>query len=126
MLPARYHALRNRVLAQVDYTFAEPVRLSYMKDGVLDVARPAVDIEAPLRVDSGKETSPAGSMVQSWESRVSSQRGELRIDRAKYPNVVLRKGDKVRALARPGQPWFEVLTVDDRGATRLVVALGEV
>lgn len=126
MLPARYHALRDRVLAQVDRTFAEPVRLSFMKGGSVDPARPMVEIEAILRVDHGKESSPAGSMVQSWESRISAQRGELRIDRAAYPDLVLRRGDKIKALARPGEPWFEVLSVDDRGATRLVVALGEV
>lgn len=125
MFPARYHALRNRVLAQVDHTFAEPVRLSFMKEGVVDPDRAMIDIDAILRVDGGKETSPAGSMVQSWESRISAQRGELLIDRAAHPGLVFRKGDKVRALARPGQPWFEVLTTDDRGATRLVVALGE-
>lgn len=125
MLPARFHALRDRVLAQVDNTFAEPVRLSFMKGGVLDPDRPAVEIEAMLRVGNGKETSAAGSMVQSWQTRLAAQGGELHIDRARYPGLVFRKGDKVKALARPGEPWFEVLTADDRGATRLVVQLGE-
>lgn len=126
MLPARYHALRDRTFAQVDNIFAEPVRLSFMKDGVVDPDRPMVEIEAPLRVGPGKQTSPAGSMVQSWQSSVAAQGGELRIDRVKYPALVLRAGDRVKALARPGEPWFEVLTAEDRGGGRLVIQLGEV
>jgi hypothetical protein len=126
MLPARYHALRDRTFAQVDAVFAEPVRISFMKDAAVDPDRPMLEMEAVLRVGPGKQTSPAGNMVQSWQSRIAAQGGELRVDRAKYPSLVLRAGDRVKALARPGEPWFEVLLVDDRGGGRLVVQLGEV
>lgn len=125
MLPARYHALRDRTVAQVDAIFAEPVKLSFLKSGAVDPGRDAVTIEAVLRVSAGRQTGVAGAMVESWKSTIDAQRGQLHIDRTKYPEIVLHKGDRVRALARPGEPWFEVLSVDDRGATRLVVEVGE-
>lgn len=125
MLPARFHALRDRTLAAVDQTFAEPVRLSFMKDGVLDPNRPAVEIEAVLRVGGGKETSVSGSQGESWRTRIAAQRAELHVDRARYPTLVARAGDKVKARSRLGEPWFEVLVVDDRSMSRLVLQLGE-
>lgn len=125
MLQARYHRLRNRTLAAVDRSFAEPVRLSFFNaDGALDPSRPAIEIEAILVVGEGKGTFGAG-VSASWRTRIAADRAELHIDRAKYPNVVVRKNDKVRALARQGQPWFEVAIVDDRGAARLVLQLNE-
>lgn len=125
MLPARFHQFRDRALAQVDHVFAETVRITPMKDGQPDPDRSQVFVEAILRVGEGKETTVAGSMARSWRSRITAQRGELHIDRAKYPSLVVRKGDAVRALARLGEPLFEALAVDDRGATRMVVQLGE-
>lgn len=125
MLPARFHSLRDRVLATVDSVFAEPVRLKFNRGGVVDPSRTAVDIEAVLRVGGGKETNATGGYAQSWRARINAQRGELHIDRARYPGIVARVGDEVKALSRPGEPWFEVLAVDDRGETRLVLQLGE-
>ncbi|CAM5576966.1 hypothetical protein MAUB1S_09705 [Mycolicibacterium aubagnense] len=127
MLSARFHALRDRTLAAVDRAFAEPVRLSFFKDGALDPSRPAIEIEAVLRTGGGKETMVSGNRSdKDWRSRIAAQRGELHIDRARYPVLVVRQGDKVKALARPGEPWSEVLAVEDRGLSRLVLQLGEV
>jgi hypothetical protein len=126
MLAARFQALRDRTIAAVDRTFAESVTLSFLKNGVVDADRPAVQIEAVLRSGDGQENMVSGGRDRDWRSRVEGQRSQLHIDRAVYPDIVVRKGDKVRALARPGQPWFEVLTVEDRGHTRLVLHLGEV
>lgn len=125
MRTARFHALRDRVLAVVDDRLAEPVKLSFMKGGVLDVDRPAIEIEAILRVGGGKETSVDGGRSGGWRSRIQVGRAELHIDRAKYPDIVARAGDKVKALARQGEPWFEVLAVDDRSMSRLVLQMGE-
>lgn len=125
MLSARYHRLRDRTISAVDRSFAEPVRLSFLKNGVPDPARTNVEIEAVLRVGGGKTTSVAGAASSSWRTRISAQKAELHIDRTKYPNLVVRPQDKVRALARQGQPWFEVSAIDDRGSSRLVLQLGE-
>ena len=125
MLPARYHGLRDRVLARVDHVFAEPVLLRVNKSGEADPSRPSIEIEAILRVGGGKETSVAGSQGATWRTRINAQRAELHVDRAKYPGIAFRIGDEVQAPSRIGEPWFEVLAVDDRSMTRLVVQLGE-
>lgn len=125
VLSARFHDLRNKVLAEVDEAFAEPVRHSPIDKGVADPTRPVVVIEGPLRTGGGQNTNLAGGQAQSWRTRIVAQKAELHIDRTKYPDLVIRGKDRVRALSRPGQPLFEVLYVDDRNHTRLVVELGE-
>lgn len=125
MLPARFHRLRDRSMAVNDKTFAEPVRLSFFtSDGYLDPTRLAREIEAILRVGGGSTTA-VGGMGSAWRVRINAQKAELHIDRTVYPDLVVRSRDKVRALARPGQPWFEVSTIDDRTDGRLVLLLGE-
>lgn len=126
MVPARFHALRNRILAVNDRVFAEPVRLKFNKNGAADSSRPSIDIEAVLRVGGGKETAASGNRIDAaWRTRIAAQRAELHIDRARYPIIQAVTGDEVQAVSRPGMPWFEVLVVDDRGSTRLVLQLRE-
>ncbi|TPK15173.1 hypothetical protein FJ872_19435 [Mesorhizobium sp. B2-5-9] len=124
-VPARFHALRDRALAAVDQTFAEPVRLSFMKGGSLDPDREQVVIEAVLRTSDGKSATVDGGQAQAWRSRQVAQKAELHISRTFYVGPMPAKGDAVRAISRPGEPAFEVLNVDDRGHTRLVLELGE-
>ncbi|MCG6115100.1 MAG: hypothetical protein MEQ84_07860 [Mesorhizobium sp.] len=126
MLPARFHNLRDRMIAQVDHVLAAPVLLSFLKDGQVDPDRAAVQIEAVLRTGSPVNSNMTGGMAQRWSVRFDAAKAVLAIDRAKYPDIVLRGGDRVRALSLAGQPWFDVLGVDDRSHTRLYVALGEV
>lgn len=124
-IAARFHELRDKVLVGVDHVFAEPVRLSFFKSGVLDPSRPAVEIEAVLRVGEGKNTSVSSDGSRGWRSRIVADKAQLHIDRVKYPDLVVRTGDKVKALSRPGEFWFEVSDVDDRSHTRLVLNLNE-
>ncbi|NDV88798.1 hypothetical protein GTW51_19055 [Aurantimonas aggregata] len=123
---ARHHSIRDRVLASVDSVFAEPVRLSFLKSGAVDPARPAVEVEALLRVGGGNETNVAGGWAQGWRTQLAAGKAELSIDAALYAGPAIKVGDRVRAISRRGQPWFEVLRVDDRGETRLVMELGEI
>ncbi len=122
---ARFHELRDNVLAAVDQKFAEPVRLSFFKNGVLDPSRPAVEIEAVLRVGEGKNTSVSGGVSGGWRSRIVADKAQLHIDRTTYTGPQPKQGDKVKALSRWGEPWFEVADVDDRSHTRLVLNLNE-
>ncbi len=122
---ARFHEVRDRVVAAVDRAFAEPVKLSFLKDENPDPNRMMVDVDAVLRVGGGEQTTASGGSNRNWRTRIAAGKAELHIDRSKYHGPDPRKGDAVRALARPGQPWFEVLRVDDRGENRLVLELGE-
>jgi len=124
-IAARYHDSRDLVLAAVDKSFAEPVRLSFMKQGLPDPQRPATDIEAVLRVGGGDERNMAGGFAQTWRTQLAAGKAELHINRAQHPGLQVRAGDAIRALSRPGQPWFEVTRVDDRGENRLVLELAE-
>lgn len=125
MVPARFHGLRDRMIAQVDRTFAGPIRLAFLKDGQVDPERAAAEIEAVFRSGNSANTNMTGGMAQRWSVRFDAAKAVLAIDRAKYPDIRLRVGDKVRVLSIPGQPWFEVLGVDDRSHTRLFAGLGE-
>ena len=123
---AAFHALRDRVLKGNDGLFGERVQLAFFdKDGEADTERQSLEITAPLRTGAGENSNLDGGFARSWRARIAAQKAELHIDPATYTGPQLRKGDKVRALARDGQPWFEVLSVDDRNHTRLVVRLGE-
>lgn len=123
---ADFHAMRDHVVASVDSKFAETVRLSPMKDGRADPDRPQVSFNAVLRTGAeGESGSNASISRQGLNSRLAAAGGDLSIDRTRYPEITIRKGDKIRALARPGEPVFEVLFVNDRDHTRLIAKLGE-
>lgn len=121
---ARFHSIRDRVLAAVDNVFAEPVRLSFFDRDAPDQTRPSLVLEAVLRVGEGKATR-AAEANRGWRTRLSASKAELHIDRSKYTGPQPKQGDRVRAVSRHGQPWFEVAHVDDRSHTRLVLGLTE-
>lgn len=125
MKAARFHAIRDRALADVDLVMAEPVRLTFLVDKKIDQSRQQVEIDALLRTGGGGVSSVAGALSRDWRGRIAAKKAELHIDRQSYTGPPIRQGDIVRALARHGEPRFEVLHVDDRGHTRLVVELGE-
>ena len=122
---AGYNDIRGLVVAGADKAFAEPIKVSCLRGGMVDPDRPPIEIEAVLRVGGGNATNMAGGFAQSWRTQLAAGKSELHIDQGKYPNLTLRYGDAIRALSRPGQPWFEVTRVDDRGENRLVLELGE-
>lgn len=122
---ARFHDIRDKALADVDRVMAEPVRLTFFASKKPDPSRPQTEIEAVLRTGGGAVSGVAGNQSQAWRGRIAAQKAELHIDRRTYDGPPIRQGDIVRALARLGEPRFEVLHVDDRGHTRLVLELGE-
>lgn len=118
--------IRSRVIEAVDRTFSETIRLSFFARQDVDSTRPATEIRAVLRVGGGDERNLGGGFAQEWRARVAAGKAELHIDRNAYPDLIVRSDDRVCAVDRPGQPWFQVLRIDDRGDTRLVLALGEI
>ncbi|WP_223478744.1 hypothetical protein [Oricola indica] len=123
--PARFHAVRDRVLNANDQRFAEPVKLFFLTSArEPDPERENVEIEAPLRTEADAIQQPGGNRSGDWQTRSASGASRLSINRAAYSGPLPRKGDRVRAISRPGEPWFEVLFVDDRNHTRLVLHLG--
>lgn len=121
---ARFHEIRDRVIASVDKKFAEPVFLAPQKENIADTGRPAMEIEAVLRTGDESISPFTGGKDKTWNSEVATQTAQLNIDRTKYPDVALVKGDKIRAISRKGEPWFAVLHIDDRSHGRLIAHLG--
>lgn len=122
---APFAAARDRAVAAVDARLAEPVQIFFLKEGAADPERANLVVSGVLRVGGGQNTNLPGGQAKSWRTRLVAGRAELHIDPRAYAGSPIRRGDKVRALDRAGQPFFEVLHVDDRGHTRLVLELGE-
>lgn len=121
-----YTELRDQAMAAVDAVFAETVRLSFFgSNGSLDPTRPAREIQAVLRVGEGKTINLGAGAGQNWSTRLYSGKAELHIDPVAWPDLVIRAKDKVRALARPGQPLFEVAAVHGRGESRIILQLNQ-
>lgn len=123
-MPAPFHALRDRAVAAVDAVMAEEVRLLFLDKGRADASRASTTVKGVLRAGGSDVRTPTGG--RAWASRIAAGKAELHLSRAGYgPAPVLRKGDKVKALERAGQPLWEVSHVDDRHHDRVVVALSE-
>lgn len=121
---ANWRNLEAAVDQKIGLAFGESVRLSFLKNEIVDPARPAIEINAVLHV-GGDDAKPAG-MGGDWRSRLSLGQAELFIDRSTYAGPAPRSGDKVRANDRAGQPWFEIADVSDRYSNLIVLTLGEV
>jgi len=124
-MTANYQAIRERSARAVDAVMAESILLAPMSDEYADPSRVKIEFKAVLRTGGAKNTSLNGGMGRDWVSRIVAGRAQLHIDRAANTALVCKRGDKIQALDRPGQPIFEILDIDDRGHTRLVIDLGE-
>lgn len=108
----------------VGNAFAEPVRISFMKNGAVDPDRPAVDVMAQMHVGSDDSNGVDGSNSQGgFRTRLVGGQAELFLERARYMGPMPRQGDQVRATGRTGQPWFGVSNVADHDTSLIVVSL---
>ncbi len=121
-----WRKLEAAVDRKIDRAFGENVRLSFMQrpGGPLDPTRPTIDIVAVLHT-GGDDSKPVSDGNDRYRVRLSLGQAELHIDRSSYSGPMPRKGDKVRANDRDGQPWFEVVAVSDRYSNLIVLSLGE-
>lgn len=122
MLSARFHTLRDRSAKVVDAVFAEPVFLmpkasTNVEDGVT--------FEAPLRTGERDAKGMSGGRGQGWNAQIAGTAATMYIDGVANPEARPKEGDRLHALAREGQPWFEVAFVDSRNHARIVVHLRE-
>lgn len=117
--------LHPRVMASADQRFAELLRHLPMRDAEPDDGRQVVEFSAVLRVGGGTESKLGGRSGSVWRTSIAAGKAELHIDPVANPLLKVIVGDLFVALTRVGEPMFEVLRVDDRGETRLVVDLGE-
>lgn len=118
---ANWHNLTAMATRTADRLFGEPVRLSFLKGGLEDSDRPMQDLRAQLHLPGESDVVPSRSN-SSFTTHLVGGTGLLIIQKASF-NGILRQGDKVRADAREGQPWFDIGTVDVNGAGQIVAQI---
>jgi hypothetical protein len=123
-MPPAFHEYRDRTVAAVDRVMAEDIALYFMRNGVTDPERANITIHAVLRVGTGGNAVDTRS--RNWAQRIAAGKAQMHVDRVAHPDLIVRKGDRIRATERPGRPFFEVLRPDDRAHGRLVLELGEI
>lgn len=104
-----------------DRLFGEPVRLSFFKGGQEDPERPVIDLRAQLHLPGESDVLPARSN-SSFTTHLVGGTGLMIIQKANFAGE-LRQGDKVRADAREGRPFFEILAVDAKDPSQIVAQI---
>ncbi|KZL05984.1 hypothetical protein [Pseudovibrio sp. Ad26] len=117
--------LRAELTEEVDDVMGEPVLLAFL-DGEQrsDATRENTAVNAVLRCGAGHAFNLAKGSKKERTS-LSAEPSFLELSRSDYDGPMPKTGDKVQALTRAGLPWFEVLDVSDRGASRIILELGE-
>ncbi|WP_109317549.1 hypothetical protein [Pseudovibrio ascidiaceicola] len=117
--------LRAELTEAVDDVMGEPVLLAFL-DGEQqsDPTRENTAVSAVLRCGAGHAFNLSKGSKKERTS-LSAEPSFLELARSDYDGPMPKSGDKVQALARAGKPWFEVLDVSDRGASRIILELGE-
>jgi hypothetical protein len=114
--------LRNQLHAAVDGMFAETVQLVSFENG--RQVGDGISIKGLLKDNDRQDTPISGYRSENFQTEARFGGATLCIDRFKYPEIKLKKGDRVRAIEREGEPGFSVVSVDDRQKGRLIVNLG--
>lgn len=101
--------------------FAEPVRHGPLKNGTADPDRPVAEIMAVLH---HPEVNNASALGKGMNTKVSTSSHQLVVNRSAYPAVELRLGDHIRAISRPGMPWYAISQVSARHSGIIICELG--
>ena len=123
---ARFHDIRDRAIAKVDAMMAEQVRSFPLRNGLVDPGRQQAVFAAVVRTGNAKSESMQGGAMQSWGQRITANEAEAHVARAGQVLPWFREGDKLRLIERPGQPFVEILRINDRQHGRIVLHLGAV
>ena len=124
-MTANYQLIRERTTRAVDAVMAETVKQFPLKNEKADPSRQVCEFQAVLRTGGTRNNSMSGGVGRDWIVRIAAGKAQLHVDRVANPDVKIAVGDKIQAISRAGSPWFEVLELDDRGHSRLVVELGQ-
>jgi len=104
--------------------FGEEVRHHPMtSSGTIDTTRPVQLFRAVLHTPH-----PAGtiSLGNNLVTTFTSAEAALVVNRADYPSMVFKVKDKIKGMDLPGQPFWEIKTINDRFSSILILALNQV
>ncbi len=118
---ASWQHLTARATQAADRLWGEPVRLSFLIGGEADPDRPLQDLRAQVHLPGEIDVKPERSSATFTTSHMGGI-GLLIIQKVAFTGK-LRQGDKMRASARTGQPWFEIGAVDETGANQIVAQI---
>mgnify|MGYP000194533852 CR=1 FL=1 len=118
-------SLRDELREEVDDVWAELLEHLPLASGLSDPNRLKVQFAAVIRTGDRDPEKMNFGRGSSAKSGIMAAGGYLRVDRVTYPDLKLRKGDKLIVLDREGEPVFEILSVDDRSHLRLICELGD-
>ena len=102
--------------------FGEMVRHVPISNGKADPDRAAAEIRGVLHTPTIDGTISLGNGIVTTFSGAESA---LVINRADFPDLVLRKRDRIVGTELPGEPTWEIKAVNDRFSGILVVALNQ-
>ncbi|MDF2369391.1 MAG: hypothetical protein P1V21_01230 [Rhizobiaceae bacterium] len=123
MQSAPFHDLRDEMMGEVNAEMAETVKILFMRNGRDDQSRTNLETIQVLRVRRAKTNNMSGGPSKTLKVGITAEMAQLHINRATYEGPDILSGDVVIALARAGNPRFEVRQVDDRGHNRLTLEL---
>ncbi|KAB1086484.1 hypothetical protein F4V91_08610 [Neorhizobium galegae] len=118
-----WRTLEARVDGVIGVTFGEQVRHHPMKNGVADTGRTITLLNGVLHTPSPEGTI---NIAAGLVSTMVSAEAALVVERSKFPVIVFHKGDRIKGMDLPGQPFWEVKSVNDRYSSILVLALNQV
>ena len=118
-------SLRDELRGAVDDAWSETIRHLPLDQGQQDPSRARAEFKAVLRTGDRSVEEMTFKRGSIQRAGLAADGGYLRVDRGTYPNLHLRKDDKIVALDRVGQPVFLINHVDDRSHLRLICELGD-
>lgn len=96
-----------------------------MNGGKSDGERPQVSVRAIISTEDVSAVSFKGRGGDDMRSEFAGADAMLYLDRATYTGPAPRKGDRVRAIERAGEPIWEFSHVNDRDDAFIIVKLTE-
>lgn len=122
-----FHNLERMIDRVVGSTFSEKVKFipQTKNGGRSDNERPPQDISGVLHFpdEQGEVDFRLGDSRSGVDSKITGVDAAFVIERSEYPNLSVLKGDLMRGLDAPGQPWFSVVKVNTNLSSIIVVNL---
>lgn len=116
--------LRDELHDNIDLIFSEAIIHFPLYKSQVDNRRQSAEFYGILRTGN-LETEVIRLGRPTANIQINASGGTLRISMVAYPDLKINKGDKIRAIDRRDKPMFEVMSVDAKSHSRLILELGD-
>ncbi len=121
-----FERLARAARSTVERVHGEEIRISFMLDGKADPDRPRVTVRAVLSTSDADLVQFRTSLNSDRRTEFAACAAVLVLERSTYDGPDVVKGDRVRAIDRPGEPVWEVSGAPARDAGLIRAPLVEV